>query len=129
MLWQLNRQLEFNVSFYFFFLMIRRPPRSTLFPYTTLFRSLKTEVCRLNGVLESFRSFAHLQHLSFQPTDALGVVENAIRLIRPQAAEQQVQITLLHPETALPLVPLDAEKLEQALLNLGINALEAMPGG
>ena len=26
----------------FFFLMIRRPPRSTLFPYTTLFRSIKT---------------------------------------------------------------------------------------
>src|SRR6266542_6715813 len=24
---------------YFFFLMLRRPPRSTLFPYTTLFRS------------------------------------------------------------------------------------------
>src|SRR5258708_36468490 len=32
-----------NSSFilnFFFFLMIRRPPRSTLFPYTTLFRSL-----------------------------------------------------------------------------------------
>src|SRR6266849_4163456 len=27
-------------SVFFFFLMIRRPPRSTLFPYTTLFRSL-----------------------------------------------------------------------------------------
>src|SRR3712207_8612527 len=26
---------------YFFFLMIRRPPRSTLFPYTTLFRSVE----------------------------------------------------------------------------------------
>src|SRR5262245_62633232 len=26
--------------FLFFFLMIRRPPRSTLFPYTTLFRSV-----------------------------------------------------------------------------------------
>src|SRR2546429_4669125 len=26
---------------FFFFLMIRRPPRSTLFPYTTLFRSPK----------------------------------------------------------------------------------------
>src|SRR2546422_7091037 len=26
---------------FFFFLMIRRPPRSTLFPYTTLFRSLR----------------------------------------------------------------------------------------
>src|SRR2546428_8585743 len=27
------------MNFFFFFLMIRRPPRSTLFPYTTLFRS------------------------------------------------------------------------------------------
>src|SRR5256885_16400571 len=27
------------IFFTFFFLMIRRPPRSTLFPYTTLFRS------------------------------------------------------------------------------------------
>src|SRR2546430_15671727 len=33
----------------FFFLMIRRPPRSTLFPYTTLFRSL------LAGVNASLR--------------------------------------------------------------------------
>src|SRR5260221_14688538 len=30
----------------FFFLMIRRPPRSTLFPYTTLFRSCVTESLR-----------------------------------------------------------------------------------
>src|SRR3989441_8049512 len=30
----------------FFFLMIRRPPRSTLFPYTTLFRSQEAEVPR-----------------------------------------------------------------------------------
>src|SRR5260370_1389515 len=28
------------ILFSFFFLMIRRPPRSTLFPYTTLFRSI-----------------------------------------------------------------------------------------
>src|SRR5689334_24898450 len=28
-----------RLSSFFFFLMIRRPPRSTLFPYTTLFRS------------------------------------------------------------------------------------------
>src|ERR1022692_1213433 len=34
---------------YFFFLMIRRPPRSTLFPYTTLFRSQHAEGARKNG--------------------------------------------------------------------------------
>ena len=31
--------LLYAIDFLFFFLMIRRPPRSTLFPYTTLFRS------------------------------------------------------------------------------------------
>src|SRR3990167_6934314 len=33
-------QSQSNLRFPFFFLMIRRPPRSTLFPYTTLFRSI-----------------------------------------------------------------------------------------
>ena len=32
-----------SITIFFFFLMIRRPPRSTLFPYTTLFRSLENE--------------------------------------------------------------------------------------
>src|SRR5256885_12186279 len=34
---------------FFFFLMIRRPPRSTLFPYTTLFRSHPTRLQRARG--------------------------------------------------------------------------------
>src|SRR5258707_9212664 len=33
------RALPWLLAVAFFFLMIRRPPRSTLFPYTTLFRS------------------------------------------------------------------------------------------
>src|SRR5688572_32929591 len=35
-----------NQALLFFFLMIRRPPRSTLFPYTTLFRSNAVECMR-----------------------------------------------------------------------------------
>src|SRR5690349_24357142 len=31
--------IRLSLLFFLFFLMIRRPPRSTLFPYTTLFRS------------------------------------------------------------------------------------------
>ena len=33
-----------HIFFLFFFLMIRRPPRSTLFPYTTLFRSNRQQL-------------------------------------------------------------------------------------
>src|SRR5229473_5870856 len=36
-------------SVFFFFLMIRRPPRSTLFPYTTLFRSRRRPAGRGPG--------------------------------------------------------------------------------
>src|SRR2546430_7589724 len=36
-------------SLFFFFLMIRRPPRSTLFPYTTLFRSFARPIAHAIG--------------------------------------------------------------------------------
>src|SRR5438876_8131057 len=50
-MWRRMSSFGFAVStflcflFVFFFLMIRRPPRSTLFPYTTLFRSVLQQRC------------------------------------------------------------------------------------
>src|SRR5258708_22136575 len=46
------------MSFFFFFLMIRRPPRSTLFPYTTLFRSIELDISRGFGSVASAQSIA-----------------------------------------------------------------------
>src|SRR5205085_9667141 len=63
------------ISFYFllFFLMIRRPPRSTLFPYTTLFRS---EMDHLEGDAP-----AHLQCLGqFFVLDFLWLDRKSTRL-------------------------------------------------
>src|SRR6266446_3770147 len=45
----------FNIFYLFFFLMIRRPPRSTLFPYTTLFRSPFPAGRRAGGVHRGVR--------------------------------------------------------------------------
>src|SRR5207244_13025072 len=47
--------LHVLVPFYFFFLMIRPPPRSTLFPYTTLFRSEHGEIPELIGRVKAIR--------------------------------------------------------------------------
>src|SRR3712207_9230776 len=55
----------------FFFLMIRRPPRSTLFPYTTLFRSARTvsfnveNATALWGILSRTLSFASFEVARF----------------------------------------------------------------
>src|SRR5688572_27685400 len=53
-----------SVSFLFFVLMIRRPPRSTLFPYTTLFRSV---VCCGNRVRLTNKEFTLLSALARSP--------------------------------------------------------------
>src|SRR5258708_29213226 len=55
-----SRSLSY-ISFLFFFLMIRRPPRSTLFPYTTLFRSPAEAVLGL--VLASARTTAQVHDI------------------------------------------------------------------
>src|SRR2546430_17277722 len=51
---------------FFFFLMIRRPPRSTLFPYTTLFRSeAERERLKQNGdQLANLMPITHLDRKS-----------------------------------------------------------------
>src|SRR3712207_8516340 len=46
-----------GISFVLFFLMIRRPPRSTLFPYTTLFRSGSHPLFDREEVHEIFREW------------------------------------------------------------------------
>src|SRR5216684_7989435 len=58
-------KLFFN---FFFFLMIRRPPRSTLFPYTTLFRSKHENrpaqfITFLHAVMFVLRSEEHTSEL------------------------------------------------------------------
>src|SRR2546429_5111044 len=63
--------------------MIRRPPRSTLFPYTTLFRSVvmnleKKGVARLERLIQFFRlfvnDFAIRLHLHCQPVSGVGLL-------------------------------------------------------
>src|SRR3712207_9293509 len=55
----------FTTFMHFFFLMIRRPPRSTLFPYTTLFRSeLHPEKTKIVYCQDSDRKGQH-EHIQF----------------------------------------------------------------
>src|SRR5437868_13216872 len=54
----------------FFFLMIPRPPRSTLFPYTTLFRSAK-EGSTISGLMDTIATLTSMAMQYGVPIDAL----------------------------------------------------------
>jgi two-component system sensor histidine kinase HydH len=90
---------------------------------------VKGELQRLNGVLERFRSFANLDKLMLSPTDVPALLGEITRLIQPQAEGQGVVLRLEQNGARPPRVTLDADKFRQAVLNLVVNALEAMPGG
>src|SRR5438552_17739236 len=60
---------------FFFFLMIRRPPRSTLFPYTTLFRSIVREraVAPFVAVGRNRAVYVEIVEQDPAPRDRMGV--------------------------------------------------------
>jgi two-component system nitrogen regulation sensor histidine kinase GlnL len=98
-------------------------------PISELLDVLKTEVRRLDLTLEGFRNFASLQRLNLRSVDVQQVLEDVVRLIRPQATQQGVRLEHAPAARPLPSVALDSEKIEQAVLNLVLNALDAMPQG
>ena len=57
--WMLSLFFLFQFVF-FFFLMIRRPPRSTLFPYTTLFRSVRWTQIMKNMIADGATSYTEV---------------------------------------------------------------------
>src|SRR2546429_4286779 len=92
---------------FFFFLMIRRPPRSTLFPYTTLFRSISAAAA---APLQKPRSRARLwvvlaSALVILPA-AAPVALAQIELLRANAAGSQPgRLTIVtHPDGASVMV-------------------------
>src|SRR3712207_7298207 len=59
--------------------MIRRPPRSTLFPYTTLFRSAPRQLQELASSVEELRGRAEGPERAWSRAEALFLVELAQR--------------------------------------------------
>ncbi|WP_197136781.1 two-component system sensor histidine kinase NtrB [Crateriforma conspicua] len=94
-----------------------------------MLRVIRSEVVRIGGVLEVFRDFASIDRLNLQPVNLDHLIHRQVDLIRPTAKKQSVAVQVRCPRDVLPEVMADPVRLEQVLLNLLVNALEAMAGG
>ena len=90
--------------------------------------ALDVSITRNTQLANFIANFAHLVRLpapTLQPTDMHALLRSICRLLQPQSEERRIKWHMELPATPLVL-NLDAQQLEQALLNIAKNALEAV---
>lgn len=119
-----------------------RNPLSSIKGYATYFSSLfdrqsdnkkaanimAEEVDRVNRVISELLEFARPIQLELKKTRIFELVDKALRLIKYEADPADIKI-ISSVEPNLPEVEVDKDRLTQVLLNIFINAIQAMPSG
>ncbi|WP_339686021.1 two-component system sensor histidine kinase NtrB [Gimesia maris] len=90
---------------------------------------IHTEIIRLTAVLEGFRDYASMSEPGRTDVDLGTLIKKLARFIRPQAEQQHVKVEVNLAEENLPTIKADSVHMDQVLLNLALNALQAMPEG
>lgn len=86
------------------------------------------EVNRLKRLVSDFLGFARPQSPRRHPTEVKTLLDSVAALASETARGAGIHIRI-DLENELPLILVDSEQIKQVLLNLAINATEAMPGG
>ena len=93
-----------------------------------LVKEVRTEIQRIQRVIEDYLQYAKLRQLQRQPVVLNTLLEQKLAFLSPELEQRNVKLrTQFDP--ALTVVNVDAEQLWQAMLNLIRNSLDAMPQG
>lgn len=90
---------------------------------------IKDEIGRLNRLVSDFLSYGRPSKLKLKKINARSFLTEVIGLVRTQAEQQGVQITLHTPIDEESQFEADAEQIKTCFSNLIINAVQAMPDG
>ena len=95
------------------------------------YRSLKIideESKRCEKIIRDLLQFARPKSADFCPTDVKQVIEKTLGLVANHLYKQKIE-TIIQIEETLPKIYADSQELEQVLVNLYFNAIDAMPEG
>ncbi len=88
---------------------------------------IRDEIRRLNGIIEEFLTFSKSRRLEFHDYPVTDVLQKIVNLIREEATAKNIDIRT-HWSTDGAVIPMDMDKLQQALLNIIKNAMESIDG-
>jgi len=95
---------------------------------TEIVAEIRSQITRLNRTLHDLLEFARLRDPEIAPCDVCGFIRPMIALVRPDAQKFHVTIEERF-EADLPHTCADAGQMQQALLNILLNGVQAMPDG
>jgi signal transduction histidine kinase len=93
--------------------------------YSKLIVQIKNEVARINQQISDFLNYSRPAKANLQPVDARKTVEDSLRLVEAQAAENEIKIGVVEREN-VPQIMADPEFLRSVFNNLFINAVQSM---
>jgi signal transduction histidine kinase len=93
--------------------------------FEKLTAQLKTEVGRINQQISDFLRYSRPTKLNIHPIEARRVVEDSLRIVKPQADDQHIEISVTESAN-LAKIRGDAEVLRSVFNNLFINSVQAM---
>ena len=95
--------------------------------FIKLTSQLKAEVARINQQISDFLNYSRPANVSLRSIDARQVVEDSLRIVEGQAAENNIKIAVVEHED-VPQIMGDPEFLRSVFNNLFINAVQSMGG-
>lgn len=96
--------------------------------FDQLTSQLKSEVARINQQISDFLNYSRPANVNLRTVDARQVVEDSLRIVEAQAAENNIKIAVVEHED-VPQIMGDPEFLRSVFNNLFINAVQAMGSG
>lgn len=95
--------------------------------FTKLTSQLKDEVARINSQITDFLNYSRPANVNLRPVEARSVIEDSLRIVEAQAAENNIKIAVVEHED-VPQIMGDPEFLRSVFNNLFINGVQAMGG-
>lgn len=90
---------------------------------------ISEEIRHIDTIVQNFLEFSRPPRLRMQPVSPSSVVDSTLRLLDQRLKSYGVAVRLDRSAAALPTVQADPEQLKEVLVNLVVNACEAMPQG